>query len=118
MLAQKDLAAKTGATFAFTLPAAPTDAKRAQDLLGDITAAEQELSRLEQEAAKYSGGLVQALAESNVAMQRQTIAMLKQATMAHTTASIGRRKHKPRGSDTSNQSARARRLGRLPNRPI
>jgi len=30
MLAQKELASKTGATFAFTLPASPTDAKRAQ----------------------------------------------------------------------------------------
>jgi hypothetical protein len=79
MLAQKELATKTGAAFAFTLPVALTDAKRAQDLLGDITAAEEELSRLEQEAAKYGGGLVQALAESNVAMQRQTVAMLKQA---------------------------------------
>jgi len=79
MLAQKELAEKSGATFSYTLAAVPPDEKKAAELLGDIAEAEKELAHLETEAARYSGGLVGAMAQSNVATQRQSIAMLKQA---------------------------------------
>ena len=82
LLNQRRIAIREGAKFTFELPAIRPDAGREAEIAQDLLAAMDELGAAEAEAARYSGGLVHALALTNVMTQRQTVAMLHQAAIA------------------------------------
>ena len=50
--------------------------KRYEEIINQLTTARADLAKAETEAIKFSGGLVQALAVTNVMIQKQTVAML------------------------------------------
>lgn len=81
LLQQRVLAIQSGAPITVTSPVGSADPKRSSDLLAEIREQEADLLRAREEAAKYSGGLVHAMALSTVATRAQTIATLKHAQL-------------------------------------
>ncbi|MBM2319744.1 MULTISPECIES: peptidoglycan-binding domain-containing protein [Marivita] len=65
-----------GATIEVVVSAIQTDERRAEQLLGEMAAAQERISQAESEAAS-SGGLVQALALSRLETERLTLAQLQ-----------------------------------------
>ena len=82
LLDQRRIALREGAQFTFSVPATRPDPAREAKIIQDLLNAKRELSEAESEASRYSGGLVLALAISNVMTQRQTVAILHQAALA------------------------------------
>lgn len=78
LVQQRVHAIESGAPLNVEIPATDPNPQEAARLESEITVATQELESARQEAAKYSGGLVQAVKLSTVATQEQTLAMLKQ----------------------------------------
>lgn len=79
LIQQRMHAIQSGAPVSLQTNVTAADPQRAAELLIEIQNQEAELERAKLEAAKYSGGLVHAMALSTVATKAQTIATLRHA---------------------------------------
>ena len=75
---QRIHALESGAEINIVVPGLEPDPEMAANLLAEIEAQREKVTEAEQEAARYSGGLVQAMALSALATARNTLAMLEQ----------------------------------------
>ena len=78
LIQQRIHALESGAEIDITVIGSEPDPELAANLLVEIEDQRTKITEAEQEAARYSGGLVQAMALSAVATQRNTLAMLEQ----------------------------------------
>ena len=78
LIQQRVHALESGAEIDITVIGSEPDPELAASLLVEIENQRTKIAEAEQEAARYSGGLVQAMALSAVATQRNTLAMLEQ----------------------------------------
>lgn len=78
LIQQRIHALESGAEVDIVVSGSEPDSELASRLLVEIESERSKLAEAEQEAARYSGGLVQAMALSAVATQRNTLAMLEQ----------------------------------------
>ena len=78
LIQQRIHALESGAEIDITVSGSEPDPELAASLLAEIEDQRTKIAEAEKEAARYSGGLVQALALSTVATQRNTLAMLEQ----------------------------------------
>ena len=77
LIQQRIHALESGAEIDIIVIGSEPDPELAANLLVEIEDQRTKISEAEQEAARYSGGLVQAMALSAVATQRNTLAMLE-----------------------------------------
>lgn len=82
MLEQKIYALENGASFKYVLSSEKPDGERSAHLEAEIQRQKAALKNTEDEAAKYSGGLILAELLSTAATIRNTIAMLEQQKLA------------------------------------
>jgi hypothetical protein len=78
LIHQRIHAVESRTAVAIQTVATKPDPERAEQLAEEVRKQEGELHKAEQEVAKYSGGLVQALAISSAATQALTLAILRQ----------------------------------------
>ena len=78
LIQQRIHALESGAEINIVVPGLEPDPEMAANLLAEIEAQREKVTEAEQEAARYSGGLVQAMALSALATARNTLAMLEQ----------------------------------------
>ena len=78
LIQQRIHALESGAAINFTISGLEPDPEMAEKLIIEIEAQVIKISTAEEEAARYSGGLVHAMALSALATQRNTLAMLEQ----------------------------------------
>jgi hypothetical protein len=78
LVEQRIHAIEAGTRITLVVNAAKTDPTRAAELANEIESQKAQVAEARAEADRYSGGLVQAMAETAVATARNTLAMLEQ----------------------------------------
>jgi len=78
LVEQRIQALESGARQDVVVNVTKADPAKADELVKEIAAQEQKVAEARREADRYSGGLIQAISESTVATNKQTLAMLEQ----------------------------------------
>lgn len=82
LIQQRIQAIESGARISVEVPATEPDPQEAERLLSEIATQEEELQAAQEDADRYSGGLVRSLKLTTVATKEQTLAMLQQRHLA------------------------------------